>query len=123
LAQDLGRSLEAGVSRTVRIKPSEIGFLFLQQRNHITFRRTAHVSEWVAHRRGSNSSSTTRPLGPTVLPTLLARGDEMIDRQAGFYRRWYFKFSMNCQYSAICLATKENGLAGIPKNIFAGNTP
>jgi hypothetical protein len=34
---------EAGVSSTVRVKPSEVGLLFLQQGNHSTFRRTAHV--------------------------------------------------------------------------------
>jgi hypothetical protein len=61
LAQDLGRSPEAGIPRTVRVKPSEIGLLFLQQGNQSTCRRPAQVSEWVAHRLNSKSSSTTRP--------------------------------------------------------------
>jgi hypothetical protein len=97
LAQGLGRSLEAGVPRTVRVKPSEIGFLFLQQRNHNTCRRRVHVSEWVAHRRGSNSSSTTRPNARPHRITDAARPRRPDDRPVGRdLPSLYFIFSKNC---------------------------
>jgi hypothetical protein len=54
LAQDLGRSLEAGIPRTARVKPSEVGLLFLRQANHYHMPPYGARSEWVAHRLGSN---------------------------------------------------------------------
>jgi hypothetical protein len=79
LAQDLGRSLEARILKTVRAKPSEIGILLPQQANHY------HIPPNGA-RFGMGRPSARFELvpldlmlGPTVLPTLLARGDEMTD--------------------------------------------
>src|SRR5262245_54683786 len=106
LPQELGRSLESRGGRYGSSRP--IGFLFLCREKYSTCRRLAHVRNGLS----LDSIRTRHQLLDLVSAHLVT------DAAAGIYRR-----SISyARRSTISLATRENGSAENPRNIFAANT-